>query len=160
MFILASERDDDVAASFERYRKYLMSVGDRFPPNAFDLANSDWWFNFENHNCPHDAWLEQATIHEPSSGDRHESRRTELQLTLLGAYHDVRICISYKGVSGLNIDAPGLAEGHGDWRYDEFRVSDQGLLIHEIEWARYDRETRWVVTAEDIEFRTESIEGE
>lgn len=159
MFILGGERDEDVAASFKRYRKYLMSVGDRFPPGAFELATSDWWFNFNDHNCPHDAWLEHAALDEPSTGERHEQRHTELRLILLGAYQDTRIWISYEGVTGLNIDATGLNEGHGDWRYDEFRVSDAGLLIHEIQWAKYATQSTWIVTAKDIEYRAEPIKN-
>ena len=134
-----------------------MSVGDRFPPNAFELATSDWWFNFNDPNCPHDAWFEQAVIREPSTGERQEIRHTELELTLLGAYQDVRIWITYKGVTGLNIGAAGLNEGHGDWRYDEFRLTDEGLLIHEIEWARYKTQSTWIVTAKDIEYRSGPI---
>jgi hypothetical protein len=157
LFILAEERDEDAAAAFKKYRKYLMSVGDRFPPNAFELATSDWWFNFNDHKCPHDAWLEEAVIDEPSTGERYEIRHTGLRLTLLGAYHDLRIMITYKGVIGLSIDASGLNEGHGDWRYDEFRMTDEGLLVHEIEWSRHTTHSTWIITAEDIEYRSEPV---
>jgi hypothetical protein len=47
------------------------------------------------------------------------------------------------------------APSHGDWRYDEFRLSERGHLIHEIEWA-YGVECRafsWIIEADDIDFR-------
>ncbi len=40
-FILAADgRDEDVIGRFERYRAYLHSVRDAFPPSAFALAMS------------------------------------------------------------------------------------------------------------------------
>ena len=157
MFILAEDRDDDVVGAFTRYRKYLMSVGDQFPPNAFELATSDWWFNFNDRRCPHDSWLEEAVIEEPSTGLRHEIRHTCLSLSLLGAYHDLQISIRYRGVTSLKIDATGLAGGLGNWRYDEFRITEEGLLIHEVEWMSARTHSTWVVVAEDIDYRSESI---
>ena len=159
MFILSGERDEDVIAAFKRYKKYLISVREQFPPNAFKLAYSDWYFNPSDHKCPHDAWLEQAILDEASSGERHEIRHTELKLTLLSAYHDYQIFITYKGVTGLNMHGVGLNKGHGDWRYDEFRISDEGLLVHEIEWRQYKMQSTWTITAEDIEYRTEQIKA-
>ena len=71
---------------------------------------------------------------------------------LLGAYHDLKLWIVYKGVVSLNVDGPNLVNGHGDWRYDEFRVSEDGRLVHEIEWASHKDHARWIITAEDIEY--------
>lgn len=135
-----------------------MSVRDRFPCNAYELAMSEWWFDHNDHNCPHDSWLEEAVIREPSRGERQEIRSTDLTLRLLGAYHDVRIHLFYTGVAALDIDGRGLENGHRDWRYDEFRVSDDGLLIHEIEWSHIETESRWIITAEDVEYRSEPVE--
>lgn len=160
MFILDGERENDVVAAFRNYRQYLNSVRDRFPPNAYELATSSWWFDPNDHNCPHDSWLEKAVIHEPSQGERHEVRKTDLNLTLLGAYHDVRIHLFYSGVAALNIDGRSLEKGHGDWCYDEFRVSDDGFLIHEIEWASIESKSRWIITARDLEYRSEPIDSQ
>jgi hypothetical protein len=152
MFILGGERDADPVKSFQRYREYLKSVRSNFPPKAYALASSEWWYNFNEHRCPHDAWLESATLRELSSGERCEARTTELSLLLLGAYHDLKLWIVYKGVVSLNVDGPNLVNGHGDWRYDEFRVSEDGRLVHEIEWASHKDHARWIITAEDIEY--------
>jgi len=57
----------------------------------------------------------------------------------------------------LSPDAPS----HGDWRYDEFRISDRGHLIHEIEWA-YRAQCKafvWVIEADDIDFRWIPMQG-
>ena len=45
-----------------------------------------------------------------------------------------------------------LAEtyGHQDWRYDEFRVTDQGHVLHEIEWNGFLETGRWLIEASDV----------
>jgi hypothetical protein len=49
-----------------------------------------------------------------------------------------------------------MVKSHGDWRYDEFRLSKRGHLIHEIEWAgapgRADKAFSWTIEAADIDF--------
>ena len=52
-FILAADgRYADVVGAFRRYQEYLQSLRDVFPPSAFTLATSDWYFNFNDHRCP------------------------------------------------------------------------------------------------------------
>ena len=52
---------------------------------------------------------------------------------------------------------PGKVTSHGNWRYDEFRVSELGHLLHEIEWAgargAQRRSFSWLIEADDIDFR-------
>jgi hypothetical protein len=64
-FILARDgRDADVVGTFARYREYLASLRGSFPASAHALATSDWYFNFRDHRCPHDAWLESLSLTE------------------------------------------------------------------------------------------------
>jgi hypothetical protein len=54
VFILSADgRDEDVVGAFRRYQDYLQSLKDGFPPSAYALATSDWYFNFNDHRCPH-----------------------------------------------------------------------------------------------------------
>ena len=46
-----------------------------------------------------------------------------------------------------------VSKGHGDWRYDEFRVTDEGLLEHEIEWNGPSRGDSWLIVANDVHFK-------
>jgi hypothetical protein len=94
-------RDDDVVRAFRRYREYVESAKDSFPPSAYALAISEWHFNPEDHRCPHDAWLESLHLSEPSSGERHEIRTLSLRLRLLGAYHDGYIELLILGCSHI-----------------------------------------------------------
>ena len=153
MTFLFSEdgRDDDVLGAFRR--DYLESVRDFFPPSAYTLATSDWYFSPEDHRCPHDAWLELFYITEPSSGQRHEVRTLSLLVRLLGASHDGYIELLYPTVFAYRLNLDNGVFGHRDWRYDELRVSDKGRLIHEIEWCDSADIGRWLIEASDLQLR-------
>src|SRR5258707_457232 len=97
-------RDDDVVGAFQRYRDYLESVSGSFPPSAYTLATSDWYFSPEDHRCPHDAWLESFHLTEPSTGQRHETRTLSLQVRLLGAHHDGYIELLYPQVFSYHLN--------------------------------------------------------
>jgi hypothetical protein len=155
-YILSAQRDPGPPASVDswnRYQAYLRENEARFPPGAYALATSDWYFGFSDHRAPHDAWLESATFSEPSQGERNENRTLSLRLRLLGAYHDHWLEFFYPQVYSYTLSNSAAAGGHGDWRYDEFRLSSSGNLLHEIEWAGPPGvEARWVIEATDVIF--------
>lgn len=154
-FILAAQREPEtVVAAFEEYRDYVTAHASQFPPGALALASSDWYFDPRDHRCPHDAWLEDLVISEPSTGARNEQRVTEIRVKLLGAYQDGFIELRYLGVVGYCLSSPSALRGIGDWRYDEFRLHSNGHLVHEIEWAGFPDEdgSRWLIEASDVEF--------
>lgn len=155
-FILSEQRSSEtVVSAFEQYREYLTTHADRFPPGAFALASSDWYFDPSDHRCPHDAWLEKLSISETEKGERNEGRSTEIGVRLLGAYHDGEIELSYTGVTGFSLSAPSTKRGLGDWLYDEFRLHPDGHLIHEIEWAGFPNQAgaRRLIQAVDVTYR-------
>jgi hypothetical protein len=57
--------------------------------------------------------------------------------------------LRYPRLISLNIQAVELAEGFGDWLYDELRLSDKGNQLHEIEWGSG---ARWLIESDDVEF--------
>lgn len=152
-FILSAQRDDDVVQAFEGYRSYLQSVRQALPDSVFSLASSDWYFSFNDHRCPHDAWLESVTISEPSSDERHEILSTSIRIRLLGAYHDGFIEFFYPNVVDYRLAASECSDGHKEWRYDEFRLSERGHVIHEIEWCGPHNSASWVVESSDVQFQ-------
>ncbi len=153
MFILGDQRDSDVVEAFTRYKEYLALNRSRFPKSAYTLATSDWYFGFSDHQAPHDAWLESVQISEPSTGDRNEIRTVSINIRLLGAYHDGYIEFHYPTVYEYRLVADTLGQGHGDWRYDEFRVNEKGHLVHEIEWASFGASNTWLIVASDVEHK-------
>jgi hypothetical protein len=157
-YILSAQRNvddvDEARRQWELYRAYVRDNETRFPPGAFRLANSDWYYGFEDHRAPHDAWLESAALVEHATGRRSEVRHLSLRLRLLGAYHDRWLEFFYPKVLAYEMSNEQSEAGHGDWLYDEFRLSPQGNLIHEIEWAGRagSNGNRWLIEASDVEF--------
>ena len=154
-FILLAQRDLDCASAFANYRSYLGAARQGFPSGAYALASSDWYFDPRDHRCPHDAWLESVTCSELATGQRHELRGTTIRIRLLGAYHDGFIEFVYPQVFRYSFSSPSSSRGLGDWRFDEFRISPNGQLIHEIEWAGFPGEdgSRWIIESSDAEYR-------
>ncbi|OZG71099.1 hypothetical protein BTA51_22220 [Hahella sp. CCB-MM4] len=152
MFILEAQRHADVVGSFKKYREYLEANREQFPHNAFSLANSSWYFDFSHHQCPHDSWLENISIFENASGARSEVRQTAIRLRLLAAYHDGFIELSYPCVFSYKLESHGDGNGHSDWLYDEIRLSENGHVLHEIEWAGMSHTSHWLIESNDIEF--------
>ena len=72
--LVADRRDGDVAGAFRRYQEYVQSVREVFPPSAYALATSDRYFNFKDHRCSHDAWLETSSLSEASSANGGKKR--------------------------------------------------------------------------------------
>lgn len=149
-FILGAQRDADVAGAFRRYRHYLEAERHHFPSGALALATSDWYFNFEDHRCPHDAWLQHVVVHETGRGERQEQREVAVSIQLLGAYHDLVLTFTYASAYRYVLDGRQVGEGHADWRYDEFRVTETRHLVHEIEWSGASEIGRWLIEAEDV----------
>ena len=153
-YLLAADgRDDDVAGAFERYRDYLASSRDSFPPSAYALATSDWYFSFSDHRCPHDGWLESLSLTESASGARSDVRSVSVRVRLFGAYHDGHIELLYPRVFGYRLSVDDGECGHRDWCYDELRLSARGHVIHEIEWYGRNEIGSWLIEASDVEFR-------
>jgi hypothetical protein len=155
-YILGEQRDQEPAEMlrlWKLYDRYLKRNRSRFPVGAYALATSDWYFGFDDHRAPHDAWLESAIFQEPASGARQEVRSLSLRLRLLGAYHDKYLEFFYPQVFAYTLTNPSAQGGHCDWRYDELRVTRSGRLIHEIEWAGPPNvSARWVIEASDVQF--------
>src|SRR5262245_26021851 len=156
-FLLAGQRDADVTEAFRRYRQYLEQERLRFPSGAFALATSDWYFDFSDHRCPHDAWLEHLVLHETGQGERRQDRTVALSVELLVAYHDLLLTFEYRGVRSYSMESVALAGGHMDWRYDEFRVAESGGLVHDIEWCGPVETARWLIEADDVAFTSRAL---
>jgi len=148
MFILAKDRlllnDRDIDFEWIKYREYLHENKSIYPPSAYAFATAEWHYNPNDHRCPHDSWVESFKIYEDFSGVRSEVRRTQISVELLGAYHDGYIKIDYVDVSNYSLSTQ--SNSHGDWLYDEVRVSACGGVLHEIDFES----SHWVIECSDI----------
>jgi hypothetical protein len=142
-----------IKEKFETYRQYLQDNKQSFPESAFDFAIADWHYNPQDQRCPHDSWLESLQISEQPLPSPGQERGIEIQLVLLGAYHDGKIKIRYEAVKGYSLNlAPDFAfeiKAHGDWIIDEICLSEHGWLTHEIKfWLKGE----WFIECENIKF--------
>jgi hypothetical protein len=140
---------------WREYREYLKLVRERMPRSAHEFATASWHFDWGDHRSLHDSWVDSLFIREPANGDRHEIRSLEIEVRLLGPYHDGNTTLSYRDVQAYSLDTPfGFVSprqnaGHGDWLCDEVRLSQRDHVIHEIEFSHG---SRWVIECKDIEW--------
>jgi hypothetical protein len=148
-----SKDPEEIKKAIAAYHAYLESVRDKLPVSAYDFAAAEWHYDYSDHRCPHDSWLESFQIHEPSTGDRHQEREIGIVIRLLGAYQDAHLELSYSKVRSYSLSGktpvrPG--GGHGDWLSDEIRLSEQGTVLHEIVFGSG---SRWLIECADVEVR-------
>ncbi len=149
-YILSDQRDEAPVEAFALYAAYIESERHRFPAGALALLDSDWYFGFSDPRAPHDAWLQSVQVIETRADGSDSSPETNLDIRLLGAFHNGIIQFTYAGVTSYTLNMHDLARGHRDWRYDEFRISESGYLIHEIEWFGPSETGRWLIQARDV----------
>lgn len=157
-YIFSEQRhkeESEAVRLWQAYAVYIRENEASFPKGAYELATSDWYYTFTDDRAPHDAWLEWVKFEEPSAGARSETRHLSLRVRLLGAYHDQFLEFFYPTVYSYSLSDGQTTEGHGDWHYDEFRLSPAGHLLHEIEWAGAKGAAgRWLIEAADVQFTT------
>jgi hypothetical protein len=141
--------------NWRAYREYLVSVRERMPGSAFEFATALWHYDTADARSLHDSWVDSLIISEPALGDRHEIRSLEMQVRLLGPYHNGNTTLIYHEVQHYLLTTPsGFVSppregGHGDWLCAEVRLSQGDYVLHEIEFSRG---SRWVVECKDIEW--------
>jgi hypothetical protein len=128
MHHILSERGID----FDAYAAYLATVRDRLPAHVAAFAGDPRHFALDAPETLHDAWLEALAVREPGKGARRDVRATELEVRLLGAFHDRTHRLRYSGVRHYEVLGAHVAGGHGDLLTHEVRLAPDGAgLVHE-----------------------------
>lgn len=139
---------------WREYCEYLEAIRTRVPKSAFEFATASWHYDVADPRSLHDSWVDSLVINEPALGDRHEIRSIEIQVRLLGPYHDGNTTLRYHEVHSYSLATPfGFVSqprdvGHGNWLCDEVRLSERDHVLHEIEFSRG---SRWLIECKDIE---------
>lgn len=149
---------------FLRYSRYVESIRDHLPPHVYAFASDFRHFGPESHSTLHDAWLEYLTIREIATGERHEVRKMEIAISLLGRFNDRRIHLHYTGVTRYSFSAPPRYgdpryehTAHGDLFTHEIRLGHDGLLIHEL---LFERDATFLIECSDFRHSEEIITHE
>ena len=153
-YILTEDRPlnsyEEWQSGWLKYCDYLESVSSQLPPSAYNFASASWHYDFNDHRAPHDGWVDEIIIREPATGERKEHRSLEIVVKLFAAYHDGLIELRYSEVQNYSMAcAEQIGSGHGDWLYDEIRLSGRGFVLHEIEWSRG---SRWLIESGDVSY--------
>lgn len=135
-FLVDATHDDSRSdKGYQAYVAYLSSIKDRLPQTAYEFATADWHYDFTKSKCPHDAWVQEIKIREIAEGGRQEIRKTQIEIILLGAYHDRLLKVTYSDVASQSVNSRQSKDGYGDWLVDEISLSDLGLVVHEVKFA-------------------------
>jgi hypothetical protein len=135
------ERERQILAYYDREKA-------RIPLGASEFALAPWHFDVTDHRCPHDAWIQELRVFDSARETEHV-RGTDIELILLGPFHDMTLKIKYSAVRSYVFEAaPQVAlRGHGDWRYDEIHPTPNGVE-HHIAFER----ALLSITAEDLHY--------
>jgi hypothetical protein len=146
---------------FTRYSAYIASIRQELPPHIYSFASDARYFDLTSHSSLHDARLETLTVREAGTGERHEVRRMEVALCLLGPFHDRRIHLRYTGVTRYAFTAPPRYgeprfehTAHGDLLTHEIRLGHDGVLIHEL---LFERDATLLIECSDLRHSEEII---
>src|SRR5712671_6315432 len=88
------------------YEKYIQSIRKKLPEHIYAFAANPNNFNFQSHSSLHDSWLESFNVKEVATGKRNEIRKLEIEISLLGPFHDRRIHLCYTGVTQYSFVTP------------------------------------------------------
>lgn len=146
---------DEFKKCWQAYRDYLVSVKDILPKSAYEFATAEWHYNFADHKALHDGWLEELIVREPATGERKQHRSLEIFIRLFAAWHDGHIELTYKNVRSYSFGKPAdKLPNHRDWLNDEIRVSENGLVLHEIVWESGE----WIIECENVFYEWKPFE--
>jgi hypothetical protein len=159
MQFLIFHHEDPIAriqSNWEAYKNHLDLIQEKLPLKTRDFVLTDWYYNTHDPRCPHDAWVEHASLKEDATGDRRQIRKINLEVRLLGAWHDGHIDFIYRDVKAYSLKRPENVwlppdnTGHGDWLYDEVRLSADNRIVHEIAFAN---KAEWLIECLEIEYK-------
>jgi len=140
--------------AYRRYRKYLEDIRGQIPQLVYEQAMETWRYDFRDPRCPHDSWLQQLIIQESGKGDRLQYRSTDIEIELLGAFHDRILKIEYRNVLRYSLDSMTEGTGHESWEIDEVGLSDRFVVCHKI---KFSSGAFWYIECERFSFSEERL---
>lgn len=147
-------KSDHEGIDLQAYGEYLAANARFMPPGARSYVSAEGRYEMHSHACLHDSWIERISIIERGEGERGATRPVEIEIVLLGAYHDGYHFLKYSGVKSYRgaihktIRVSALI-GHGDWMVDEVVLMDDGSVKHEIMFAETGT---WEIVCDDFSY--------
>lgn len=146
-------REGDRTIYFQHYLDALALYRAQLPPEVAAFAGDEERYVLNHAKSLHDAWVERIAITESRAKEPSLSRAS-VEIVLLGQLHERHIVLSYSDVTRYQLtgvtDEHHTRTAHGDLHTHEVRVSEVGLVIHELVFAMGSRI--------EIECRTFSVQ--
>ena len=159
MFVLSKDIDklgfEESTKKIGEYKKYLASIKDKLSLSPTGFIFESWYTDFSSHKCPHDSWLDELVVSED------DENNVSISLRLLGAYHDGFITLKYTDVQYYRLDrnkSSVVKASHGDLRCAEFRLDEDGNIIHEFDWYTLDENAVFLIACKHIGYEWEEID--
>ena len=123
--------------SFDDYLEYMRTNRDNIPAHVYEFATDVNRHNIESPHSLHDSWITSITIKEHRNKTQPFDPRTTIEIELLGQMHDRNIFLKYEGIESYAIEGSKNPYNygdtyHGDVACHEVRLTEVGLLLHEI----------------------------
>lgn len=135
------------------YDAHLKVIATKLPEVTRVFVLAPWYQDFNHHDCPHDSWLLNLALNARVKSN--EDRTLDLTLKLLGAYHDRVLIFHYRNVMLCDFEIQKQGRHNtGDWLRDEFDVTADGFVSHEILWQLGGP---WKIICQQVEFSAEDL---
>lgn len=126
--------------SFDDYKKYMQKNKEKFPKHIYEFALDENRHTLDSPNSLHDSWMTSITIKENRDRAYPFEPQPTIEIKLLGQRRDRDIILSYWGIERYSIE--GLKNPYnwgdtfqGDISCHEVKLSEQDLIIHEIQFV-------------------------
>jgi hypothetical protein len=117
--------------TYDKYFNYIKSIEMLLPKELYLFASDPDRYNLKSHKTLHDSWIESITINSISNSC-FENRQTNIQIKLLGQYHDRMHELVYLDVKAYHLkNVKCLDRSHDDLLFHEIRY-ENNLIEHEI----------------------------
>ncbi len=122
---------------FDDYFEYIDSIQKELPINVYKFASNWDMYSLESRSSLHDSWLLNISIEELRDNPKKRFDSCNISVTLLGAFHDRKICLKYLNVSKylLNSDLSSDSTQEKDLTVHEFRLNKNNQIEHEIQFS-------------------------
>jgi len=135
--LVGHEHADHASALVAAMRR-LATNRARMPAALYELMTAAWHYDPSDRRALHDMRVRSILVRESATPEPTIS----IELTLLGAYYDRELRMTYGDVRRYELGLPACAEqlppagSHGDVLEDEVVVLDNGNVVHAIELSR------------------------
>jgi hypothetical protein len=124
--------------SFRSYMKELESARSRICDSLYDFVTAGWHYDHRDRRCLHDMRLSSLVLKEETV----QKSNISIELTLMGAFFDRQLFLTYQGVTCYSCSIPLSAMvhppqgSHGDVLTDEVAIMKDGQMVHGIQFSR------------------------